>query len=329
MSGKHALSRGWSAIIGAMVTVLLLVAIVVVASQKLHRSARPAAQTTLTPTTSSAPASTPASVPAPATRPPSRPSTPRRKPAITRRATVDTTMRKLSATLPAGGVSVDAVDIDTGARYSYGATGGMRVGSVYKLLVLETLLLQHQDEGSQLDDGEMSLAAPMIENSDNTSGYQLFLDIGGNDGLSNGAKRLGMTHTIPGQSDPTLTTSSAADGLALVRNLVSPHPLSRYSRSVALDLLRNVESDQRWGVGAVADRGTTFANKNGWLQVDNSNGPDEDDDGRWLVNSVGIVTVHHQQVLMAVFTQHSYSLDDGIGLVESLAKALAPAVVAH
>jgi beta-lactamase class A len=328
MSRKNARSRGWQAVIGAMVTVLLLVAVVIVASQKLHGSAHPAAQSTLTPVTSSAP-STPASTPAPTTRPASRPSTPRRKPATTPRAIVDATMRRLSAQLPAGGVSVGVVDTNTGARYSFGATGGMRTGSVYKLLVLETLLLQHQDEGTQLDDGEMSLAAPMIESSDNKAAYQLFLDIGGNDGLRTGAHRLGMTHTIPGQADPALTTSSAADGLTLVKNLVSQHPLSQYSRSVALGLLHNLESDQRWGVGAVADRGTTFANKNGWLQVDNSNGPDEDDDSRWLVNSVGIVTVHRQQVLMAVFTQHGDSLDDGIDLVESLAKVLAPAVVAH
>src|SRR6266550_6695235 len=81
-------------------------------------------------------------------------------------------------------------------------------------------------------------------------------------------------------------------------------------------------------VGAVADPGTTFANKNGWLSVDNTNGPGENDNGLWLVNSVGVVMVQHQQVLMAVFTQHGDSFEDGVELVESLAKAITRAVVA-
>ena len=43
--------------------------------------------------------------------------------------------------------------------------------------------------------------------------------------------------------------------------------------------MRNVEADQRWGVGAAADKGSRFANKNGWLSIDDSNGPGETDDG--------------------------------------------------
>ena len=81
----------------------------------------------------------------------------------------------------------------------------------------------------------------------------------------------------------------------------------------------NVEADQRWGVGVIADPGTTFANKNGWLAVD-------DDNERWLVNSDGIVTVHGQQVLISVLTQHDASEAAGITLVQQLAQAVAPAV---
>ena len=316
-----------------MLLVVALVAVVLVGTRELRKSPHPAANSTrisaTTPTLAPPSSSPPSSTPAPTTSPPSKPSTPPRKPATTPRATVNTTVRKLSAQLPAGGVSVAAINTATGAHYSYGATSGMRTGSVYKLLILEALLLQHQDNGDQLGDGEMSQATPMIENSDNKAAYQLFLEIGGNPGMETAAKRLGLQHTVPGQADPALTTMSAIDGLALVRNLVTSRPLSQYSRSVALDLMHNVESDQRWGIGAVADKGSTFANKNGWLQVDNSNGPDEDDDSRWLVNSVGVVTVRHQQVLLAVFTQHGDSLEDGIELVESLVKAITPAVVAH
>jgi hypothetical protein len=90
--------------------------------------------------------------------------------------------------------------------------------------------------------------------------------------------------------------------------LLQPAPLHAYGRSLVLEFMRNVEDDQRWGVGVVADPGTTFANKNGWLSVEEDNPDGLSDDDRWLVNSVGIVTVHHQQVLMAVLTQHGADL---------------------
>jgi hypothetical protein len=252
-----------------------------------------------------------------------------RRPTVRPRTVVDAQVRKLAAQLPAGGVSVAALNTRTGARYSFGAVSGMRTGSVYKLFVLETLLLQHQDSGTDLSDYEMSQATPMIEQSDNVAAYKLFEDLGRNDGLNAAAPRLGLHHTIPGQADPALTTTSAQDYLALLEDLVRNGPLDSDSRSYALGLMRNVESDQRWGVGVVADPGTTFANKNGWLSVDNSNGEGESDDDLWLVNSVGIVTVHGQQVLLSVFTQHGQSFDGGVRLVESLVKTITPAVVAH
>jgi hypothetical protein len=76
----------------------------------------------------------------------------------------------------------------------------------------------------------------------------------------------------------------------------------------------------------VADRGSDFANKNGWLDIDNDNPPGEQDDGLWVVTSAGVVTVHHQQVLMAVFTQHQPDFETGVRLVEKLAEAITPAV---
>jgi len=312
-----------------VLTVLALVAVVLVVTHQLQGSTRAAGNTTTipTPTPTRPSSSTPAPphTPSPA-KPPAT-----HKPAVTSRAAVDGIVGELSKQLPAGGVSVAVVNTRTHARYAYGASSGMRTGSVYKLLVLETLLLQRQDEGSPLSEDDLELATPMIENSDNVAAYQLFLHVGGRDGLADGAKRLGLTHTVIGHADPTVTTTSAQDYLLLLAALEpagTSSKLSPYSRSAALNLMEHVESDQRWGVGAVADPGTTFANKNGWLSVDNSNGPGENDNGLWLVNSVGVVTVQHQQVLMAVFTQHGQSYEDGVELVESLAEAITRAVVA-
>lgn len=228
-------------------------------------------------------------------------------------------------------VSVAAVDVTSGRHFRYGASRGMVDASVSKLDILEALLLNHQDEHTSLAGEDDLLATAMIEHSDNSAGQTLWNELGYAPSITAANTRLGLRHTVP---DPAgyygLTTSCAVDQVALLENLLSRHgPLTRQSRKYALTLLGNVESDQRWGVGVVADPGTTFANKNGWLSVDNSNGEGESDDDLWLVDSVGIVTVHGQQVLLSVFTQHGDSYEAGVRLVESLVKTITPAVVAH
>src|SRR4029079_14518683 len=123
------------------------------------------------------------------------------------------------------------------------------------------------------------------------------------------AQKLRMPHTVIGASDPTFPTTSGADGLKLLECLVRRGPLDARSRAFALNLMRSVEADQRWGAGVVADKGTRFANKNGWLSVGDDNGPGEDDGGLWAVNSVGVVQVHHQMLLVSVFTRHNQSME--------------------
>ena len=176
--------------------------------------------------------------------------------------------------------------------------------------------------GSEGSDAQLA-----IENSDNPAGYRLFLDAGGNEGLESAAQRFGMRHTVPGETDPTFTRTSAADFVILARNLVDPHsPLTPASRHYLLGLMSDEEQDQRWGVSAAADKGSDFYSKNGWLSIDDSNPPGETDDGRWAVTSVGLIRVRHQRVAMAVFTQHQPLMGDGVHLVEQLARAIAPAV---
>jgi hypothetical protein len=198
----------------------------------------------------------------------------------------------------------------------------MLTGSVVKVYILETLLLHEQASGG-LTSGQQATATKMIENSDNAAAETLFYAAGGRSALVASAPLLGMKHTIPGPSDLWgLTQTCASDYIALLRNLVRPSggPLTKASQAYVLGLMRNVESDQRWGVGVTADAGTDFANKNGWLSVD-------DDNGLWLVNSTGVLTIHGQQVLIVVLTQHNSGFQTGINFVQALAKATVPLVV--
>jgi len=185
-------------------------------------------------TTSPATTSAPSSLPARSTPPAPR-------------AAADRQVQALAAQVPPGGVSVAALNTATWASYRYGATGGMLTGSVVKLDILETLLLQHQDRGTQLSDDETDTARTMIENSDNDAAEDLSYAIGGRDGQVASGPRLGLTHTIPGPKPDFkgLTQTSATDCIVLLQNLLQPAPLHAYGRSLVLEFMRNVEDDQR------------------------------------------------------------------------------------
>jgi hypothetical protein len=226
-----------------------------------------------------------------------------------------TQLNRLLAALPKGTASVAAVDLRSGARYSGGSQRGQWTASVYKLFLVQMLW---QANGAHLSGSQQADAAAAIEHSDNVAGWDLYVDVGMRAGETAGIKALRLTHTVAGGTDPTFTTTSAQDCITLLRE-VAKNPY-------ALGLMRQVERDQRWGVSAAADAGASVALKNGWLQIDDDNGPGEEDDGRWVVNSIGIVPVHGHQVLLAVLTQHNPDLDTGISLVQRLAKLAAATV---
>lgn len=262
-----------------------------------------------------------AAAPRTAIRAPGAAPAPTGSPAERAQAALDAVVPGLLAGRPADSVSVVGTDVHSGLSARWGARTAMPAASVFKLTLLECFLLSSQERGLQPDGGAPDAVTRMIENSDNDAADQIYAELGGDDGVSSRMRRLGMSSTVLGAHYQWgLSTTDAADQSALLTNLVSPaSPLSAASRAYALSLMTNVEPDQRWGVGAAADPGTQFANKNGWLNVD-------DDAGRWVVSSVGLVQVSGRPVLMAVLTQHDADLADGIHLAESLSRALATAL---
>ena len=298
-----------------LATGLALVATLAACSGASHPA--PAAHTTIS-TPAAATTATTASPPAPRTHAPS---------AKEVQAGVTSTLQSIMKRRPHVAVSVAALNTTTGERFFYGRTSGMFTASAYKLLCLSALLIHRSP--SSLSAAEVASAEAAIEHSDNVAGCQLFLDIGGRSGLTAAIRTFGMSHTVAGVSDPTFTTTSGADYLKLLEALTGElhdDPLNPRARSFILDLMSQVESDQRWGVGSAADKGTTFYNKNGWLSIGDDNGPGEDDNGLWAVASVGILTVRGQRVLMAVFTRYQPDFETGVTLVNRLSQVIAPAV---
>ncbi|GAA4775803.1 serine hydrolase [Actinomycetospora chlora] len=225
----------------------------------------------------------------------------------------------------AGHVSVAALDTATGRSFGYAADNPVSTASVVKLDILETLLLQSQEGETVLGPAARDLAGRMIQQSDNAAATSLWGDLGGIPALTAANRRLGVRHTTLDDHWGS-TTTPASDQVRLLAALTGTPPLASPldadSRAFARDLMTRVAADQRWGVSAAADPGTTTALKNGWVPVDTAG-------GRWIVGSVGAVTAGGHPVLLAVLSEHQPSQEAGIRLVESMARLAAGAVTSR
>jgi hypothetical protein len=219
-------------------------------------------------------------------------------------------------------VSIAVTDLTNGTTYSYDSTGVMPTASIVKVDILAALLIEHQDAGTTMSQDETGLAEAMITESDNDAADALWATIGADDGLAAANVRLGLTETVPGTDGFWgLTTTTAADQIRLLTALTaSDSPLSADSRAAVLKLMGEVDESQSWGVSAAADSGTPTPLKDGWLEM-------SDDDGLWALNSIGVITVDGDTLLIAVMMQHEKDYTQGIALLERAAVVAASAVL--
>ncbi|KUN01199.1 hypothetical protein AQI95_32535 [Streptomyces yokosukanensis] len=217
------------------------------------------------------------------------------------------------------------LDLDGAGRTPavHGADGAYDTASIVKVDILAALLLQAQDAGRQLTDEERGHAEPMIKRSDNKAANALWRQIGQASGLEAANKRLGLTSTAGGPGLMWgLTRTTASDQVRLLRAVFddaattsSPSgatALNAQSRAYVRTLMGQVVPEQTWGVSAAGVAGAPNALKNGWLQRTTS--------GLWDINSVGQVTVKGHRYLVAVLSNGSASMSDGVALVERTAR---------
>ncbi|MHA6764482.1 serine hydrolase [Streptacidiphilus sp. PAMC 29251] len=220
----------------------------------------------------------------------------------------------------AGSASVSVTDLTTGKTLTYGGTDhAFACASIAKLDVLATLLLQTQDQGTELTSAEQALATKMIEHSDNAAADSLYTTLGKAPGMDAANKRFGMTSTESGEGILWgVTTTTAADQVKLLRQVfTSSSLLDSASRGYVQGLLSQVETDQQWGVSAAATGG--FELKNGWLPRSTT--------GLWVVNSTGRIDRGGHQLLISVVSDGNRTMAQGITLIESVAEAAAGALV--
>lgn len=228
---------------------------------------------------------------------------------------------------PPGGTSAHAtaavLDLDGTGRTTVvrGDDRAYDTASIVKVDILAALLLRAQDEGRQLTGRERDLAEPMIRSSDNAAADTLWRRIGRAPGLAAANERLGLTSTTGGPGGKWgLTRTTASDQVRLLRAVFgsggTAHAgsggLDAASRAYVRTLMTRVVPEQGWGVSAIGGAGSR-ALKNGWLERTTT--------GLWDVNSVGQVTVRGHRYLVAVLSDGSASMGDGVSLVERTARA--------
>jgi beta-lactamase class A len=218
-----------------------------------------------------------------------------------------------------GDIAVGVFDETSGKQASF--HGGMRFhsASVENADMLATLLLQYQRAGMSLSPYAAMLATNMMEYSDNYAANAVWDLEGGLAGLQAANKTLGLRQTRLGAAGYWgLTSTTVRDQLRLLADLTGSHsPLHAAARRYALGLMSAAISGQRWGACAIlpkaASHGTGCAIRDGWVP----------DPVRWVINSIGVVRLHGQELLIAVLSKGNRTESGGTSLVRAAAVAAA------
>jgi hypothetical protein len=211
-----------------------------------------------------------------------------------------------------GTITAAVEDLRTHRLWLYHPDVRVQTASIEKVDILETLLHQAEIAAEPLDDDQSDLVQSMIENSNDEDAQDLWDSIGGSSAVAAYNSEAGLTQTVPNSAGYWgETTTSAADQIRLLRQLVAPHALlNRASQDYQLRLMENVEADQAWGVSAGVAGGVSVALKNGWVPLTGATD--------WEVNSIGRIKGDGRMYLIAILTAHDPSQAYGIETIEGL-----------
>jgi hypothetical protein len=220
------------------------------------------------------------------------------------------------------GTALAAVyDIRTGQTWTLGDGRPQATGSIVKVDILQTLLARRP---LGLSAADQALARSMIENSSNAAATSLWNQVGRAPGLRAYNASVGLHQTTPstclvcaGFAWPGwgLTSTTPADQLLLLRELVDGPLLSSADRGYAVSLMENVEPDQRWGVSAGVPAGVRVALKNAWVPL----APADTD---WQINSEGWISGDGRDYLIAVLTTGNPDEQYGITTINAVSALL-------
>ena len=220
-------------------------------------------------------------------------------------------------------VDIAVYDSKNGQTAHYTNTSAGTVfytASTVKLSILEDLLIQDQANNTGLTSGQMSYAAPMIEDSDDNSATVLWQEDGGTSALDSFFSKVGALSTQAGDQDYWgLTTTTAEDQLKVVNQFAYPSSLlTSSSQDQIVDLLNQVTPSQHWGVSGGVPSNVSVDLKNGWLPDSETFQDPYMNTDDWIINSIGHIYGDGQDYTIAVYTDGNSSEEYGIDTIQAL-----------
>jgi glucan-binding YG repeat protein/lysophospholipase L1-like esterase len=203
-------------------------------------------------------------------------------------------------------VSVGVYDANTGETYTYNSSKSYNTLSIVKMSILANVLYKQIPINSY----ENSLLTKMIVSSDNGSASTMWRRTGSESGAQSFFNMVGMNNTNAGAGGWWgRTTTNVTDQLTMMKLFAYPNSfLTDSQRAYGLNLMRNVQADQRWGTGYGLPAGVSVALKNGWY----TNGQ--------YVNSVGFVKGQGKSYVIAVLTTNNKSFSYGVDTINTISK---------
>jgi beta-lactamase class A len=144
--------------------------------------------------------------------------------------------------------------------WSWRGTTAYRSASVVKAMLLVAYLRRADVRKRDLQGSERALLDPMVRRSDNRAANAIHARVG-LPALSALARRAGMRQFVPHPvwGGTTITADDQARLFLRIDRLVP-----RRHREYAMQLLRTVVPEQRWGIARAVPRGWEIAFKGGW-----------------------------------------------------------------
>jgi beta-lactamase class A len=212
-------------------------------------------------------------------------------------------------------VGVSIFDVSHQRHYTYQEHQQFIAASAMKVPIMLAFLDMLEQQGREPGDAELALLTVMIENSDNDAASTLYYnEMNGSASVTQFLQRQGIKGLAPSANAwgySLITPQAMADLLTL---LLQGKILTPAHRALALNLMEQVEQDQRVGVGDTAPAGTTVAMKNGWVV-----GPD----GLWVMNSSGIVMGSKGTYILTIYTQGLSSLEQEQAIAQHIGRSVA------
>jgi beta-lactamase class A len=200
-------------------------------------------------------------------------------------------------------------DLTTQKYYAYQPNNQYLMGDSIKLPFLLAFLSMTEQQGRHPTSDEMSILKTMMSTTDvdpeddDADADMLYNEIGRALGLKEYLNGLGITGLTPENDDWTYSLTQPQAMVQLLTMLYQGKILTPEDRALALSLLQlHTTPNQQIGVGDTRPQGAAVTLQDGWVMGT---------DALWAMNSAGIVTVGGETYVIAVYSSHLNTLDQG------------------